>query len=390
MRAACWNGKYDVGVSQVPEPKIVNPRDAIVRVTATTICGSDLHIYDGVIPSMRRGDIIGHEPVGEIVEVGPEVHDRKVGQRVVVCSVIACGQCFFCKNGQFSLCDNTNPNAWMLEKMYTYSPAGILGYSHLFGGYPGAQAEYVRVPFADVGAFPLPDGVSDEQAIPISDAWPTGFMAADLCGLKGGETVVVWGAGPVGLFAMKSAWLLGAGRVIAVDSIPYRLTMARQQCGAEVLNFQEDHVTEALREMTRGRGPDCCIDACGMESHGTNAAVAAYDAVKRAARMETDRGHVIRQMIECCRKGGTIVIMGVYAMLVDKFPLGAAFNKGLTFRMGQMHGQKYIPRLIEYVQRAEVDPAFCLTHRFNLGEIRRAYEVFANRRDDCVKVVIRP
>jgi threonine dehydrogenase-like Zn-dependent dehydrogenase len=390
MRAACWSGKYDVDVNNVAEPKIVNPRDAIVRVTATTICGSDLHIYDGVIPSMRRGDIIGHEPVGEIVEVGPEVKDRKVGDRVVVCSVISCGQCSFCRSGQFSLCDNSNPNAWMLEKMYTYSPAGIFGYSHLFGGYAGAQAEYVRVPFADVGAFKLPDEVSDEQAINISDAWPTGYMAADLCNLQGGVTVVVWGAGPVGLFAMKSAWQLGAGRVVAIDSIPYRLTMAKEKCGAEVLDFSEAHISEALREMTAGRGPDCCIDACGMESHGTNMLAAAYDAVKQATRMEHDRGHVVRQMIECCRKGGTVVIMGVYAMVMDKFPLGAAFNKGLTFRMGQQHGQKYIPRLIESVRKGEVDPTFCLTHRFGLDEIERAYEVFANRQDNCVKVVIRP
>ncbi|HQI02428.1 MAG TPA: zinc-binding dehydrogenase, partial [Deltaproteobacteria bacterium] len=306
-----------------------------------------------------------------------------------VSSIIGCGRCFYCRNEEYSLCDNSNPNSWMQEKLYTYGTAGIFGYSHLFGGYPGAQAEYLRVPYADVNAFAIPDGISDEQAVCIADAFPTGFMGADLCGLKGGETVVVWGAGPVGQLAMKSAWLLGAQRVIAVDNVPHRLDMAHEVNCAETLDFTETGVTDALREMTAGRGPDCCIDACGMEAHGTNILVGAYDALKQAAKLETDRGHVVRQMIESCRKGGTVVIMGVYAMFMDKFPLGAAFNKGLTFRMGQMHGPKYIPRLFDYTLHGDVDPSFCITNRFLLDEIPLAYEVFKNKSDNCVKVLIK-
>lgn len=389
MRAACWQNKHTVAIQEVPDPAIVNPHDMIMRVTHTTICGSDLHLYDGVVPGMRNGDIIGHEPVGEVVEVGPAVTRHKKGDRVAVSSVIGCGQCFYCRNQEFSLCDNSNPNSWIQEKVYTYGTAGIFGYSQLFGGYPGAQAEYLRVPYADVGAFSIPDGVSDEQAVCITDAFPTGFMGADLCGLQGGETVVVWGAGAVGLFVMKSARLLGAERIIAVDHIPYRLEMAREQCDAETLDFTETGVTEALREMTAGRGPDCCIDACGMEAHGTNALVGAYDKIKQAAMLENDRGHVVRQMIEACRKGGTIVIMGVYSLFVDKFPLGAAFNKGITFRMGQMHGPKYIPRLFDYTLQGRIDPSFCLTNKFLLNEIPYAYEVFGKRTNNCVKVLVR-
>ncbi len=389
MRAACWQDKHTVEVRNVPDPEIVNPHDIILKVTHTTICGSDLHLYDGVVPGMSKGDIIGHEPVGEVEEAGSAVGKHKVGDRVAVSSVIGCGRCFYCRNQEFSMCDNSNPNAWMQEKVYTYPTAGIFGYSHLFGGYPGAQAEYLRVPYADVGAFSIPEGISSEQAVCITDAFPTGFMGADLCGLKGGETVVVWGAGPVGLFVMKSARLLGAERVIAVDNIPYRLETAREQCGAETLDFTETGVTDTLREMTAGRGPDCCIDACGMEAHGTNAFVGAYDAVKQAVMLENDRGHVVRQMIEACRKGGTIVIMGVYSLFVDKFPLGAAFNKGLTFRMGQMHGPKYIQRLFDYTLQGKIDPSFCLTNKFLLNEIPHAYEVFKKRTDNCVKVLVK-
>jgi threonine dehydrogenase-like Zn-dependent dehydrogenase len=389
MRAACWQEKHKVEVLDVPDPMVVNPHDIIVRVTRTTICGSDLHLYDGVIPSMEKGDIIGHEPVGEVVDKGPEVKNFRIGDRVVVSSVIGCGECFYCRNQEFSLCDNSNPNAWMQEKIYTYGTAGIFGYSHLFGGYPGAQAQYLRVPYADVGAFIIPDGVSDDQAVCISDAFPTGFMGADLCDLNGGETVVVWGAGPVGMFAMKSAWLLGAGRVVAVDSVPHRLVMAREVLCAETLNFEEVNVPDTLREMTAGRGPDCCIDACGMEAHGANILSDAYDRVKQAVKLETDRGHVVRQMIEACRKGGTVVVMGVYAMFVDKFPLGAAFNKGIRFRMGQMHGQKYIPTLFDYTLSGKADPSFVLTHRFLLDEIPHAYEMFRNKAEGCVKVLVK-
>ncbi len=388
MKAACWQGKWAVDVQQVDEPALINPHDILMRITHTTICGSDLHLYDGVIPSMKRGDILGHEPVGEVVAVGPEVKKHQVGERVVVSSAIACGQCFYCRRQEYSLCDNSNPNAWMQEKVYNYPTAGMFGYSHLFGGYPGAQAQYLRVPFADVGTFEIPDEVTNEQAVAISDAFPTGFMGADLCGLEGGETVVVWGAGPVGLFTMKSAWLLGAGRVIAIDSVPHRLALARDECRAETLDFTEVDVAEALREMTGGRGPDCCIDACGMESHGANALSDAYDATKQTLKLETDRGHVVRQMIEACRKGGTIVIMGVYAMFVDKFPLGVAFNKGLHFHMGQMHGPKYIPRLFDYTRRGQVDPSFVFTHRFALDDIPQAYAMFKSRTDNCVKVLV--
>lgn len=389
MKAICWEGTHDVRLETVPDPHVVNPRDMVIRVTATTICGSDLHLYDGVVPSMRHGDVIGHEPVGEVVEVGSEVRKHRVGDRVVVCSIIGCGQCFYCRNQEYSLCDNSNPNAWMMEKLYTYGTAGIFGYSHLFGGYPGAQAEYLRVPYADVGAFTVPDDVTDEQALCISDAFPTGFMGADLCGLRGGETVAVWGAGPVGLFVMKSARVLGAGRIIAIDEVPHRLELARRECGAEPVDFQDAHVIEALREMTGGRGPDCCVDACGMEAHGAHALMEAYDRVKQAMKLETDRGHVVREMIEACRKGGTIVIMGVYAALVDKFPLGVAFNKGLHFHMGQMHGQRYIPRLFDLTRQGKVDPSFCISHRLTLDQTPAAYEMFKNKEDGCVKVFIR-
>jgi threonine dehydrogenase-like Zn-dependent dehydrogenase len=389
VRAACWQERHKVEVRDVPDPVVVNPHDIIVQVTRTTICGSDLHLYDGVIPTMEKGDIIGHEPVGVVVDKGPQVKGFQIGDRVVVSSVIGCGECFYCGNQEFSLCDNSNPNAWMQEKVYTYGTAGIFGYSHLFGGYPGAQAQYLRVPYADVGAFVIPEGISDDSAVCISDAFPTGFMGADLCDLNGGETVVVWGAGPVGMFAMKSAWLLGAGRVIAVDNVPSRLDMARGVLCAETLDFTRVDVPYALREMTAGRGPDCCIDACGMEAHGTSALAEAYDRVKQAVKLETDRGHVVRQMIEACRKGGTVVIMGVYALFVDKFPLGAAFNKGIRFRMGQMHGQKYIPTLFDYTLQGKVDPAFVLTHRFLLDEIPHAYEMFRDKAEGCVKVLVK-
>jgi threonine dehydrogenase-like Zn-dependent dehydrogenase len=388
MRATCWEGKWAVEVQKVPDPSIVNPQDIIVRITNTTICGSDLHLYNGVVPGMRRGDILGHEPVGEVVDAGSAVEKHKAGDRVVVSSVVACGECYYCKHGLYALCDNSNPNGWLQEKIFTYPTAAIFGYSHLFGGLPGAQAEYLRVPYADVGTFRIPDGVTNEQALAISDAFPTGYMGADLCDLQGGETVAVWGAGPVGLLAMKSAWLLGAGRVIAIDSVPYRLRMAHDQCQAEMLDFEEVNITDTLREITGGRGPDCCIDACGMEAHGTNAFLDTYDTVKQALKLETDRGHIVRQMIRACRKGGTIVIMGAYGMFVDKFPLGAAFNKGLNFRMGLMHGPKYIPKLIEYTRQGRIDPSFCFTHRVELNDIAHAYDMFKNRTDGCVKVMV--
>ena len=390
MIAACWQGKADVQVQTVPDPRIVNPRDIVIRVDATTICGSDMHLYNGLVPSMMQGDIIGHEPVGEVLEVGSAVRKHAVGDRVLVSSIIGCGECFFCRRGEFSLCDNSNPNAWMMEKMYTYGTGGIFGYSHLFGGYPGAQAQYLRVPFADVIAFKVPDGVRNDQALLATDAWPTGFMGADLCNLEGGETVAVWGAGPVGLMTMTSAWLLGAGRVIAIDRESNRLEMARQFCHAETLNYEQVHVTESLRELTGGRGPDACIDACGMESHAANQLAETYDQLKQSLHLQSDRGHVVRQMIEACRKGGSIVIMGVYAGLVDKFPLGVAFSKGLRFAMGQMHGPRYIPRLLEYITSGQADPSFCITHRMRLADIPQAYDMFVNNKGQCAKILIEP
>lgn len=390
MKAVRWHGKGEVSVDWVEDPGIVNPRDAVVRLTLTTICGSDLHLYDGVVPSMIDGDILGHEIVGEVVETGSEVKKHKVGDRVVVASPIACGQCWFCRNQQFSLCDNSNPNGGLIEKNYGFAPAGIFGYSHLFGGYAGAQAQYVRVPFADVGGFAVPEGMTDEQALMCSDVFPTGFMAADLCEIRGGDTVAVWGCGPIGQLSIRSAYLLGAERVIAIDNIPERLAMAQQQSGAIPLHQDEVDVPEALRELTGGRGPDGCIDAVGMEAHGTNMLSDAYDRTKQALGMESDRGDVVRQMITCCRKGGTLSIIGAYAMFMDKFPLGAAFNKALRLHMGQQHGQKYIPRLFDYWRTGQVDPAFVVTHRLPLDEAPRAYETFKHKRDHCVKVVLQP
>lgn len=391
MKAVCWYDTRDVRVEEVSDPDILNPRDAIVRITLTTICGSDLHIYDGLIPAMEKGDIIGHEIVGQVVEVGSEVKKIKVGDRVTVISIIGCGNCWYCKHEQFSLCDNSNPNAGMIEKFYNYSPAGIFGYSHLLGGYAGAQAEYIRVPYADTNAFKVPDGMTDEQALMCSDAFPTGYMAADLCGINGDvKTVAVWGCGPVGQFAIKSAQLLGAERVIAIDNIPERLQMAERNSGAIPLNHDEADVPEALAELTGGRGPDACIDAVGMEAHGAHLVSDLYDRVRQKLWLQSDRIDVLRQMITCCRKGGTLSVIGVYILLADKFPIGAVMNKGLQLRTGQQHGQRYVPRLFEYWEKGEVDPAFVITHRLPLDEAPRAYEVFKNKEDHCVKLALMP
>ncbi len=390
MRAVCWCGSKKVRVERVPDPTILAPRDAIVQITATTICGSDLHLYDGYISTMRKGDILGHEIVGEVVEIGSEVRKLRKGQRVVVSSIIACGNCWYCRNQEYSLCDNTNPNGWIQEKVFNYATAGIYGYSHMFGGYAGAQAEFVRVPFADVGAFPVPEEMSDEQALACSDAFPTGFMGADLCGIKPGDTVAVWGCGPVGQFAIKSAVLLGAEQVIAIDNIPERLRLASHASGAIALNQDELDISDALKSLTGGRGPDACIDAVGMEAHGSNTAEHVYDRVKQTLMLQTDRIAVVRQMIECCRKGGTLSIMGVYSGLVDKFPLGVMMNKGLHVHTGQMHGPRYIPRLLEYFRKGQVDPSFVFTHRLSLNDAPQAYRMFRDKVDRCVKIVLRP
>ena len=387
MKAVCWTGVNDVRVETVPDPALLNPRDAIVKVRATTICGSDLHLYDGYIPSVFKGDILGHEFMGEIVEVGSKVKNLKPGDRVIVPSVISCGDCFHCKKGQFSLCDNSNPKPAMAEKVWGHATCGIFGYSHMMGGYAGSHAEYIRVPFADVGPRKVPHGLSDEQALFISDAFPTGFMGADLCNLQPGDTVAVWGCGAVGLFAMKSAWLLGAGRVIAIDRLPERLAMARNHCQAEVLDYTKVNVVEALKELTGGQGPDACIDAVGMEAHEVGYE-GVYDRVKQAVRLETERPYVLREAIQACRKGGIVSIMGVYGAVLDKFPMGAAMNKGLTLRMGQMHAQRYLDRLIGHAERGEVDPSFVVSHRMALDEAPKAYDMFKKKKDQCLRVVL--
>ncbi|HEX6570722.1 MAG TPA: zinc-dependent alcohol dehydrogenase [Steroidobacteraceae bacterium] len=390
MKALCWFGTNDVRVENVPEPRILNARDAIVRISLTAICGSDLHLYDGFIPTMRRGDILGHEFMGEVVELGAENAKLELGDRVVVPFTISCGRCFFCERDLWSLCDNSNPNAWMAEKVYGASPSGLFGYSHMMGGYPGGQAEYARVPFADVGPIKIPDHLTDEQVLFISDIFPTGYMAAENCAMTPGDTIAVWGCGPVGQFAIKSAWMLGAGRVIAIDREPERLAMAAAHGKAEILNFDQVDVFHALKDMTGGRGPDACIDAVGLEAHGSGTWDAVYDKIKTTTFLATDRLSVLRQAIHACRKGGTVSIPGVYGGFLDKVPLGAAFNKGLTLRMGQTHVQRYLPVLLEKIDRGEIDPSFVITHRIKLEDAPQAYETFKNKQDDCIKVVVKP
>jgi threonine dehydrogenase-like Zn-dependent dehydrogenase len=388
MKALCWHGANDVRVDNVPDPTIINPRDAIVKITSTAICGSDLHLYNGFIPTMQSGDIMGHEFMGEVVELGSQVKNLKKGDRVVIPFTISCGSCFFCNQDLWSLCDNSNPNAGLAEKMFGHSPAGLFGYSHLTGGYAGGQAEYVRVPFADVGPLKIPDGLSDEQVLFLTDIFPTGYMAAENCDIKPGDTVAVWGCGPVGQFAIRSAFMLGADRVIAIDRIPERLQMAAA-AKAEIINYEEMDAGEAVTEMTGGRGPDACIDAVGMEAHGTGLD-ALYDKAKQAVRLESDRPTALRQVILACRKGGTVSIPGVYGGFVDKVPLGAAFNKGLTLKMGQTHVHRYLRPLLDRVQKGEIDPSFVITHRMKLDQAPDAYEIFKNKKDNCIKVVLKP
>ncbi|HEY2324991.1 MAG TPA: zinc-dependent alcohol dehydrogenase [Thermoanaerobaculia bacterium] len=390
MKAVCFWRKKEVRVVDVPDPKILNPRDAIVRVTLTAICGSDLHLYDGYVPAMMKGDILGHEFMGEIVEVGSEVRTLKVGDRVIVPFPISCGRCYYCQQQLWSLCDNTNPNAWMVEAMYGFSGAGLFGYSHLYGGYAGGQAQYVRVPFADVSPLKIPEGLSDEQVLFLTDIFPTGYMAAEFCEIKPGDVVAVWGCGPVGQFAIKSARLLGADRVIAIDRFPERLRLAREQSQAETVDYSEvDDVFTTLKEMTGGRGPDACIDAVGMEAHG-HTIDAFYDRVKQSMRIEMDRSHVLRQALHCCRKGGIVSIPGVYAGFIDKVPFGAAFGKGLKLRMGQCHVQRYTRQLLDRIERGEIDPSFVISHRVTLDDAPEMYPIFRDKQDECIKVVMRP
>jgi len=389
MKAVCYHGRGDVRVDTVPDPAIVNPRDAIIKVTATAICGSDLHLYNGVIPAMQRGDVLGHEFMGEVVEVGSDNRRLQIGDRVVVPFTIACGNCFFCREQLWSLCDNSNPNAWLAEKLSGFSGSGLFGYSHIYGGYAGGQAEYVRVPFADVGPIKVPSSLQDEQVLFLSDILPTGYMAAENCGITPGDTIAVWGCGPVGQFAIKSAFLLGAERVIAIDRVPERLAMAATHGHAETLNYETvEDVLEELRAMTGGQGPDACIDAVGLEAHGTTLD-AWYDRVKTSAYLATDRIHALRQAINACRKGGTVSIPGVYGGWLDKFPLGAAFAKGLTLKMGQTHVHRYLPALLERIERGEIDPSFVITHRATLAQAPDMYRTFRDKQDACIKVVMR-
>ena len=389
MKAACWIDKRTVRVDEVPEPRILNQRDAIVRITSTAICGSDLHLYNGLVPTMKSGDILGHEFMGEVVEVGGGVKNLQAGDRVVVPFPIACGNCSMCLKRLFSLCENSNPNAWMAEKVWGYSPAGIFGYSHMLGGFAGGQSEYARVPFADAGALKVPAGMPDDKLLFLSDIFPTGYMGAENCDIEPGDVVAVWGCGPVGQFAIKSAFLLGAERVIAIDRFPYRLRMARERAGAETINYEEVDVYEALKELTGGRGPDACIDAVGMEGHAPGV-VGAYDRVKQAAGLETDRAPALRQAIMACRNGGTVSVIGVYAGFIDKFPFGSVMNRSLTIKTGQAHVQRYMKPLLERVEKGEIDPSFVITHRLPLAEAARGYEMFGNKEDDCVKVVLTP
>lgn len=388
MKAVVWHGPHNVRVERVKDPELVNPNDAIVRVTATAICGSDLHLYNGFMPTMKPGDILGHEFMGIIEEVGPEVRKARPGDRVAVPFNIACGTCEPCLRDQWSLCDNTNPNAAMAERLYGYSCAGLFGYSHLFGGYSGGQAEYVRVPFADVGCLPIPGDIDDERALFLTDIFPTGYMAAENCDIKRGDVIAVWGCGPVGQFAIRSAYLLGAERVIAIDRIPERLDMARQG-GAQTIHFDEANVLEELFEMTGGRGPDACIDCVGMEAHGRTPD-AIIDKAKQSVRLELDRAHVLRLAIQACGKGGTLSVPGVYGGFIDKMPMGAIFEKGLQLRTGQTHTHRYMRPLLERIRRGEIDPSFIVTHRGTLEDAPKYFELMARHQDNFVKSFLRP
>jgi threonine dehydrogenase-like Zn-dependent dehydrogenase len=389
MLANCWEGPQHVKVEQVPDPRILNQSDAIVRITSTAICGSDLHLFNGFVPTMERGDILGHEFMGEVMEVGKNVKKLKVGDRVVVPFPIACGECWSCKNDLWSLCENSNPNAWIAEKMMGHSPAGVFGYSHMLGGFAGGQAEFARVPFADVGPLKVPDDLSDEKVLFLSDIFPTGYMGAEMCGIKRGDTIAVWGCGPVGQFAIASAKLLGAERVIAIDRFPYRLKIARERAGADVtINYEETSVMEALKELTGGRGPDACIDAVGLEAHAPGIH-GLYDKAKQSMRQEADRIAALRQAILACRNGGTVSIIGVYSGFDDKFPLGSVMNRSLTIKTGQCHVHRYMKPLLEHIEKGDIDPSFVITHKMKLEDAPVGFDIFTQKEDDCLKVVLK-
>ena len=378
MKALTWHGKHDVRCETVADPTIEDGRDAIVKVTACAICGSDLHIFDGLIPSMKHGDVLGHETMGTVVEVGKDNHKLQVGDRVVIPFTIACGDCFFCKRGFFSACERSNPNSEAASKLWGHSPAGLFGYSHLLGGFSGGQAEYIRVPFADVGPVKVPENLSDEKVLFLSDIFPTGYMAAEFCNIRTGDTIAIWGCGPVGQLAIRSAFLLGAERVIAIDTVPERLALARAG-GAETIDFMKDDVYDAIQELTAGRGADACIDAVGTEPE-TSASV---DSV-------VDRPHVLRQAIHCCRNFGTVSIVGVYGGYLDKVPMGSAINRGLTFRMAQTPVQHYLPKLLDHIAAGDIDPGVVITHEAPLGAGPDLYKTFRDKKDGCIKVVLRP
>lgn len=390
MLANCWKSIGKTEVVEVPDPRILNERDIIVKVTSSAICGSDLHLYNGFVPAMMPGDVLGHEFMGIVEETGPAITNLKIGDRVVVAFPIACGRCGQCQRGLFSTCENSNPNAWMAEKLWGHSPSGIFGYSHFLGGFAGGQAQYVRVPYADVGALKIEDdSLEDEHALFLSDIFPTGYMGAELCNIQPGDTIAVWGCGPVGLFALASARLLGAERVIAIDRFEYRLQLARAKCGAETLNYEKVDVLEALKELTGGRGPDACIDAAGTEAHGTSPLYTS-DRIKQRLMIETDRPIALRQAALACRSGGTISVIGVYAGFIDHFPMGAIMNRSLTIRTGQTHVQRYMKPLLDLIQNRQIDPSFVITHKLPLGEAPQAFDIFNKKEDNCEKVVLKP
>ena len=390
MKALCWHGKHDIRYDTVPDPTIQDGRDAIIQVTSCAICGSDLHPYDGFMPTMESGDIMGHETMGVVVEVGKDNHKLKVGDRVVVPFNIACGECFFCKKQLWSLCDRSNPNKKLAEAAMGHSPSGLFGYSHMLGGYSGGQAEYLRIPYADVGPIKVPDELTDDQVLFLSDIFPTGYMAAENADIEPGDTVAIWGCGPVGQFAIQSAWMMGAGRVIAIDNVPERLEMARVHGKAEIINFDEVSSYETLLEMTGGRGPDRCIDAVGTEAHTHNSVDAVVDNVKKTLRVGSDRPHVLREAIMVCRKGGTISMPGVYIGFLDKIPMGAFMNKALTLKTGQTHTHRYLAPLLEKVVSGKIDPSFVITHKAGLEEGPDLYKKFRDKEDNCIKVVMKP
>ena len=389
MKALCWHGKNDIRCDTVPDPKIESPGDVVIRVTSCAICGSDLHIFDGVMPGMESGDVLGHETMGEVVEAGADVKNLKVGDRVVVPFTISCGECFFCKRGFYSGCERSNPNHKVAEKLWGHSPAGLFGYTHILGGYAGGQAEYLRVPYADVGPIKVPSTLTDDQVLFLSDIFPTGYMAADLCNIQEGDTIAIWGCGPVGQFAIKSAFMLGAGRVIAIDTVPERLALAKAS-GAITLDFKDEDIYDRIQELTGGRGADACIDAVGTEASATGSFDSIIDRVKVATFMGTDRPHVLRQAIHCCRNFGTVSIVGVYGGFLDKIPMGSAINRGLTFRMAQTPVQHYLPILLERIEKGEIDPSFVITHHASLADGPEMYKTFRDKQDGCIKVVLKP